>query len=120
VPSHTLVKCVRFYFRPKLLHLLTNFDCSPLKTVINAAILFFFFFCGKFASKNAGEFISGNNSMSVGCRDGDASMHRFVFYSVAGAGLPDFSWFNIPKRNKIYPMAKNTPNGYKIHQMTVK
>jgi hypothetical protein len=33
------------------------------------------------------------------------------------AGLPDFSWNNIPKRGK-YP--QNIPNGHKIYNMAVK
>jgi hypothetical protein len=40
------------------------------------------------------------------------------------AGLPDFYWYNIPKREKIYQnnlkiyqMAQNKPYGYKIKQI---
>jgi hypothetical protein len=40
----------------------------------------------------------------------------------AGTGLPDFSWYNIPKRGKIYQMtikytklSQNIPNCCKIH-----
>jgi hypothetical protein len=29
-------------------------------------------------------------------------------------GLPDFSWYNIPNRWKIYHMATKLPNGSKI------
>jgi hypothetical protein len=49
--------------------------------------------------------------------------HDYAF----GAGLPDFSWYNIPKRDKIYQMTlkytkgpQNIPNDHKIHQMTMK
>jgi hypothetical protein len=38
--------------------------------------------------------------------------------------LPDFSWYNVPKRGKIYQITikytkwpQNVPNGRKIHQM---
>jgi hypothetical protein len=34
-------------------------------------------------------------------------------------GLPDFSWHNIPKRGKIYHIAKALPNGHKIYQITL-
>jgi protoporphyrinogen oxidase len=41
--------------------------------------------------------------------------------------LPDFSWFNIPQRRKIYQMTikytklpQNIPNGHKIYQMATK
>jgi hypothetical protein len=30
------------------------------------------------------------------------------------AGLPDFSWHNIPKRGKIYQITTTLPNGHKI------
>jgi protoporphyrinogen oxidase len=46
---------------------------------------------------------------------------------VQTAGLPDFSWYNIPKREKIYQitiryskMDKNIPEGHKIYQIAVK
>jgi hypothetical protein len=42
---------------------------------------------------------------------------------VHASGLPDFSWRNIPKRGKIYPMStkytkwsQNRQNGHKIYQ----
>jgi protoporphyrinogen oxidase len=43
------------------------------------------------------------------------------------SGLPDFSWYNIPKWEKIYQITikytkwtQYTPNGSKIDQMAVK
>jgi hypothetical protein len=30
--------------------------------------------------------------------------------------LPDFSWYNIPKRVKMYPIATEKTNGHKIDQ----
>jgi hypothetical protein len=33
------------------------------------------------------------------------------------AGLPDFSWYNIPKRVKMYQNLGNIPNGHKVCQM---
>jgi hypothetical protein len=43
------------------------------------------------------------------------------------AGLPDFSWHNIPKQEKIYEMAinytnwpQNIPTGHKIDQNIIK
>jgi hypothetical protein len=42
------------------------------------------------------------------------------------AGLPDFSWLNIPKREKMYQITikytqwlQNKPNGRKIDQMAM-
>jgi hypothetical protein len=37
-----------------------------------------------------------------------------------GAGLPDFSWSNIPKREKYTKMGEIIPNRHKIHQMAGK
>jgi hypothetical protein len=31
-----------------------------------------------------------------------------------GTGLPDFSWCNIPKIEKIFQMTKHVPNDHKI------
>jgi hypothetical protein len=36
------------------------------------------------------------------------------------AGVPDFSWHNIPKRGDIYQMTATLPNGHKIYQLAVK
>jgi arginine utilization protein RocB len=36
------------------------------------------------------------------------------------AGLPDLSWFNKSKREKIPNYKENIPNGYEIYQMAVK
>jgi hypothetical protein len=33
------------------------------------------------------------------------------------SGLPEFSWYNIPKRGKYTKLAQNKPNGQKIYQM---
>jgi hypothetical protein len=32
----------------------------------------------------------------------------------AGAGLPDFSWYKIPKQGKIYQITTTIPNVHKI------
>jgi hypothetical protein len=32
------------------------------------------------------------------------------------AGLPDFSWYNVPKRGKYTKLPQNRPNGNKIYQ----
>jgi hypothetical protein len=37
-----------------------------------------------------------------------------------GPGLPDFSWYNIPKREKYTKGPKNIPNGHKIYQTAIK
>jgi hypothetical protein len=38
-----------------------------------------------------------------------------------GAGLPDFSWYNIPKWEENIPKCpQNKPNGHKIFEMAVK
>jgi hypothetical protein len=49
------------------------------------------------------------------------------FYVSPGAGLPDFSWYNIPKRGKTYQITikyskwpQNILTGSKIEQMAVK
>jgi hypothetical protein len=36
------------------------------------------------------------------------------------AGLPDFSWYKIPKQGKIYQMATKYTNGHKIFPIAVK
>jgi hypothetical protein len=36
------------------------------------------------------------------------------------AGMPDFSCYNIPKREKHTKLPQNVPNGYEIYQMSVK
>jgi hypothetical protein len=36
------------------------------------------------------------------------------------AGLPDFSWYMIPKPEKCTKLTQNVPNGHKISQMSVK
>jgi hypothetical protein len=43
---------------------------------------------------------------------GDHS-HTTLFFTGIGAGLPDFSWYNIPKRGKV-------PNDHKIYQNSLK
>jgi hypothetical protein len=52
---------------------------------------------------------------------------RPIWSPWTGAGLSYFSWYNIPKRGKIYPMvtkstkwSQNLPNGHKIYQMATK
>jgi hypothetical protein len=36
------------------------------------------------------------------------------------SGLPDFSWYNIPKRENGTKWPKNIPNGHKIYQTAEK
>jgi hypothetical protein len=36
------------------------------------------------------------------------------------AGLPDFSWYSIPKRGKVSQTTKNIPNGDEIEQLATK
>jgi hypothetical protein len=43
-----------------------------------------------------------------------------AFSSCYQAGLPDFSWHNIPKRGKIYQITTPLPNGHIIYLMTLK
>jgi hypothetical protein len=40
--------------------------------------------------------------------------------SYISTGLPDFSWHNIPKREKYTKCPQNIPNGHKIFPMAVK
>jgi hypothetical protein len=44
----------------------------------------------------------------------------FLFTRKQGAGLPDFSWHNIPKLGKIYQLTTTLPNDHKIYLMAVK
>jgi hypothetical protein len=37
-----------------------------------------------------------------------------------GLGMPDFSWYNIPKREKYTNWPNNVLNGHKIYQITTK
>jgi hypothetical protein len=73
------------------------------------------------ASYNAG--VEVVNSEVVGL--GQILQFRNRIYRTAG--LPDFSWYNIPKRGKIYQMTtkytkwpKNVSNGRNIDQMDIK
>jgi hypothetical protein len=34
--------------------------------------------------------------------------------------LPDFSWYMIPKPEKMYQMNTNVPNGHKISKMSAR
>jgi hypothetical protein len=36
------------------------------------------------------------------------------------AGLPDFSWYKMPKREKYTKLPQTIPNGYEIYQMAMK
>jgi hypothetical protein len=36
------------------------------------------------------------------------------------AGLPDFSWYNIPKWGKIYKMTAKLPNAHEMYPMVIK
>jgi hypothetical protein len=36
------------------------------------------------------------------------------------AGLPDLSWYNIPKREKCTKLPQNIPNDHKINKMVIK
>jgi hypothetical protein len=36
------------------------------------------------------------------------------------SGLPDFSWYNIPKWEKYTQKPQNVPNGHKIYNLAVK
>jgi hypothetical protein len=37
-----------------------------------------------------------------------------------GGGLPDFSWYNLPTRRKMYQLPQNIPNGHKLYKMSIK
>jgi hypothetical protein len=43
-----------------------------------------------------------------------------VYSKAKKAGLPDFSWYKITKRDKIYQITTNTPNGHKMYQLTLR
>jgi hypothetical protein len=50
-----------------------------------------------------------------------------LLFIATGAGLPDFSWYNIPKRGKIYQITikytkwpQNIPNCRKVDPMAIK
>jgi hypothetical protein len=46
---------------------------------------------------------------------------RLSFASLCqGAGLPDFCWYNIPKRGKYTKRPQNVPKDHKIYQMVGK
>jgi hypothetical protein len=52
---------------------------------------------------------------------------KITDWKASVAGLPDLSWYKIPKRGKIYQITpkyykwlKNRPNGRKIDQMSIK
>jgi hypothetical protein len=47
------------------------------------------------------------------------SEHDFFLDLTWGAGLPDFSWHNIPKLWKMYQIATKLPNYHKINEMAV-
>jgi hypothetical protein len=41
--------------------------------------------------------------------------NKSVFFDGRRPGLPDFSWFNIPKRGKYTKSPQNIPNGHKMY-----
>jgi hypothetical protein len=41
-------------------------------------------------------------------------------HALCKPGLPDFSWYNVPQREKMYQITENIPNGHKTYQMAVK
>jgi hypothetical protein len=45
---------------------------------------------------------------------------RVWLWNRSQAGLPDFSWHNIPKQGKIYQVTTTLQNGQRIFQMAVK
>jgi hypothetical protein len=47
-------------------------------------------------------------------------MKWLVQYLQSAAGLPDYSWCNIPKGENIYQIPHNIPNDIIIHQMAIK
>jgi hypothetical protein len=49
----------------------------------------------------------------------DAARNQLIIWLGSKAGLPDFSWHNIPKWGKIYQIATKLPKGHKIYQMAV-
>jgi hypothetical protein len=45
-----------------------------------------------------------------------------IQFSISASGrswLPDFSWHNIPKREKYTKLPQNVPNGYNVYQMAI-
>jgi hypothetical protein len=43
--------------------------------------------------------------------------NKNISFSICSyAGLPDFSWYNIPKQGKIYQITTKLPNGHYIYQ----
>jgi hypothetical protein len=47
---------------------------------------------------------------------GFSLLSAFRTLSKCRPGLPDFSWYNIPKRGKITKLPQNIPNVHKIDQ----
>jgi hypothetical protein len=45
---------------------------------------------------------------------------RWKVATTFGAGLPDFSLSNIPKRKKYTKLPQTIPKGHKLYQMAVK
>jgi hypothetical protein len=48
------------------------------------------------------------------------SLPNSFFQTLLDAGLPDFSWYNIPKREKYTKWAQNVTKGHKSYQLAVK
>jgi hypothetical protein len=48
------------------------------------------------------------------------SFSTFLLLHQLGAGLPDFSWYNIPKREKYTKLSQNVPSDHKMYQVTTK
>jgi hypothetical protein len=66
-----------------------------------------------FWKHNAIKFSAAKNGLELTEKSG-AKFRR------SGAGLPDFSWRNIPKRGEIYQITTTLPNGHRIYQRNVK
>jgi hypothetical protein len=47
-------------------------------------------------------------------------MYQNMTKDVLGAGLPDFAWYNIPKREKLTKISQIIPKGHKQYQMAKK
>jgi hypothetical protein len=61
-------------------------------------------------------------SCDDGGKKGDFFQTKNNFWSRGDqtGGLPDFPWYNTPKREKITKWLQNIPNGHKIYQMATK
>jgi hypothetical protein len=103
--------------------------CSNIKNVLRFKFekLCFNFFSKIHPCRSVGMYLPWRDSISRSvCSSSLLGDRQRRYHYIFRPGLPDLSWYNIPKRGKNKITVKytkwpqNIPNGHKIYQMAVK